>query len=82
MPEPWAQMLRNIIDMEEIYAYSSIPGTGKESIGLLNKVIEVLESENIELPEPRTVAFSSFSEFNGRGESFSGKNLSLVVSGR
>lgn len=82
MSEQWAQILRDIVDMEEVYAYSSIPGTGKESIRLLNKVIDVLEGEGIGLPGPQSVAFSTFDQFNGRGDSFSGRNLSLIVPSR
>ncbi len=62
-----------------VYAYTSIPGEGKESIKLVEKAIHILKDSDVEIPDPKQVAFSSFSEKNGWGEPFDGTRLSLVL---
>lgn len=79
MGETWATILKNLVDMEEIYAYTSIPGTGFESIALAEEVIQLMDKEGIPLPAISQVAFSSFSENGGRGNPFDAKPLSLIL---
>lgn len=62
-----------------VYSYTSIPGKGKESIDLVNKAIKILEDNNIEVPDPKQIEFSSFAEKNGWGNSFDGTKLSIVL---
>lgn len=62
-----------------VYSYTSIPGKGKESISLVQKSIEILEQNGIELPDPKEVEFSSFEEKNGWGNSFDGRKLSVIL---
>lgn len=45
-----------------VYSYTSIPGKGKECIDLVKQAIKVLEDNDIDLPEIKDVAFSSFEE--------------------
>ena len=66
-------------DISMVYCYTEIPGEGKESIALVNKAIEILKDNNIDLPDPTMVEFSSFDEKNGWGESFDGAKLSTIL---
>lgn len=66
-------------ELSMVYAYSTIPGNGKESLDLLNKAIKILNTEHIELPDPQQISFSSFSVKNGWGEPFDGSALSIVL---
>lgn len=62
-----------------VYSYMPIPKEGKESIKLVYAAIKILEDNNINLPDPTTVAFSKFSEKNGWGNPFDGKVLSIII---
>lgn len=72
-------LLEGIRDMEEAYAYTEVDGIGKESLDILEGIIEVLEKAEVQLPDPKEVAFSSFEECNGRGNSFDSHFLSIVL---
>lgn len=65
--------------MEEIYAYTSIPGIGSESIVLVEEVVELLRICGIDAPNAYQVAFSSFHGNGGRGNPFDAKPLSLIL---
>ena len=80
MPGSWATIMREIVDMEQVYAYTSIPGCGQESLESLRHIVSILSGEGVELPDPQTVSFSSFSERKGRGEPFDPHGLSRVIS--
>ena len=62
-----------------VYCYTEIPGKGKESIALVDEAIKILEDNDIELPNPAEVEFSSFDEKNGWGEKFDGTKLSIIL---
>ena len=62
-----------------VYSYTEIPGKGKESIDLLKESIKILENNNIELPDPKEVEFTSFNKKNGWGENFDGTHLSVIL---
>ena len=62
-----------------VYSYTVIPGIGKESIKLVEKAIKILKENEIELPDPEAVAFSRFSEKDGWGNPFDGKQLSVIL---
>lgn len=79
MGDAWATIIRNLVDMEEIYAYTSIPGTGSESIALAEEAIKLVRDCGIDAPDVDQVAFSSFGENNGRGDPFDAKPLSLIL---
>lgn len=79
MGDAWAVILRNLVDMEEIYAYTSIPGTGSESIALAEEAIQLVRDAGIDIPDIDRVAFSSFSENGGRGIPFDAKPLSMIL---
>lgn len=72
-------LLEGIRDMEEAYAYTEIDGVGEESLDILGDVVEVLEKAGVQLPDPKAVAFSSFEECGGRGDSFDCRPLSTVL---
>ncbi len=79
MGDAWAVILRNLVDMEEIYAYTSIPGTGFASIALVDEVIELVRNCGIDVPDVDQVAFTSFDDNGGRGNPFDAKPLSLIL---
>lgn len=62
-----------------VYSYMPIPGVGKESIDLVKKAMKILKDNNIELPDPEKLAFSSFALKDGWGEPFDGSSLSIVI---
>lgn len=62
-----------------VYSYTSIPGKGKECSDLVKQAIKILEDNDIDLPEIKDVAFSSFEEKNGWGEPFDGTKLSSIL---
>ena len=79
MPASWAAIMREIVDMEEMYAFTTIPGTGSESIDSLKRIDALMEGEGVSTPNPKAVAFSLFSQNNGRGDPFDAKKLSKVI---
>lgn len=66
-------------EISMVYCYTSIPGKGEESLELVQKAINILEENNIDLPDPEDVAFSKFTERNGWGNEFDGTRLSIVL---
>lgn len=76
----WNNILKKIYEMEEIYAYSTIPGIGLESISILSEIIKILDEAGIQLPPIEKVAFSHFEEREGWGEHFDGSQLSTIIS--
>ncbi len=77
MPQEWNTLLKSIHDIEDIYVYTSIPEDGVKSLEFLQKIISILESNAIALPDWNKVKFSSFSECDGRGNSFNFKEKQL-----
>lgn len=65
--------------IEEVYAYSAVPGVGEESIDIILSICAVLESDSVEVPPVELVEFSSFEEQNGWGNQFGGEDLSLIL---
>lgn len=72
-------LLMKLHELEEVYSYSSIPGTGKEASSIIVELCEILEQDSVPLPELSTVSFSHFSEKDGWGEQFNGEKLSLIL---
>lgn len=79
MPDSWGVILSDIVDIEEASAFTQVEGCGAEELELLEHVVSVLQSEDIELPDPDAVAFSRFSENGGRGDGFDARKLSRVI---
>lgn len=79
LDEDFATLIEAIHSMEEIYAFTNIPGYGEESLKILEDIASMLEKENIPLPDPKLVEFSKFSEKNGWGEPFDGTKLSIIL---
>ena len=74
----WNAILKKIYEIEELYAYSTIPNHGKESLVLLEEIASILSKASVELPPINTVSFSHFSERNGWGNPFDGRKLSSI----
>lgn len=79
IPEHWEVIIKNIFAMEEAYAYSTIPGTGLESLKSLGAIIDVLESLHITLPSINSVQQYRFAEKKGWGKRFDCKPLSKIL---
>lgn len=79
LPEEVNQLLLAPHNLQEVYCYSTIPGTGDEASQIILDVCAILQKSNIELPDISSVSFSSFSEKNGWGEHFDGTKLSLIL---
>jgi len=72
-------LLNSLKELEEVYCYTSIPGIGEESLDIIYKVCCILADNNVSIPNTGIVAFSSFVEKNGWGETFDGNKLSLFA---
>lgn len=81
MPPEWNVLLKRIHDMEDVYVYTPIPGTGAASLEFLQEIAGILHNNGIDLPDWEKVSFSKFSECNGRGNSFDfrEKRLSEII---
>ncbi len=81
MPTDWNTLLKRIHDIEDIYAYTTIPGKGVLSLNYLQEIVDILKNNEIDLPDWQKISFSRFSECNGRGNSFDykEKNLSEII---
>jgi hypothetical protein len=75
-------LLMTINDITMVYAYTSIPKEGKESIKLIENIEQILISNNIDLPNYKTFEFSDFSQNNGWGENFDGTKYSLILNAK
>ncbi len=56
-----------------------IPGVGKETIEMVEVAIKILEDNNIELPDPQQIAFSTFDQRHGWGYFFDGRGRRLSI---
>ena len=72
-------ILKSIYDIEETYAFSNIDDNNKEAIEYILKILTILKKNNINEPNHEDILFSKFSENNGRGNNFDGKNFSLFL---
>ncbi len=72
-------LLLSLYKLEEVYAYTEIPGNGEESLKIIDKMCEILTQEDVILPKIETVSFSSFTERNGWGNRFDGTGISLIL---
>ncbi|MDD7298666.1 MULTISPECIES: hypothetical protein [Fibrobacter] len=75
------KILLAIRNIEEEYAYSSIPGYGTASLEYIDEILAILKNNKIQPPDPQLVAFSNFSEEDGWGKAFDGTKLSMVLKG-
>ncbi|PBC74628.1 hypothetical protein [Fibrobacter intestinalis] len=75
------KILLAIRNIEEEYAYSSIPGYGTASLEYIDEILAILKNNKIQPPDPQLVAFSKFSEEDGWGKAFDGTKLSMVLKG-
>jgi len=57
------------------YAYTSIPGTGEDTLDDLESICACLEEKGVALPDERIVAFSAFTQRNGWGEPFDSNSI-------
>ena len=73
------EMLMSLHKLCEIYSFSSIPQNGQKASEIVIRLCNILESNNIPLPNIDTVSFSIFTEKNGWGNNFDGTKLSLIL---
>lgn len=79
-PDTINQLLLKLQDLYDVYIYSDIPGEGEEASQIVLDICNILDQNNVSLPNVESVSFSSFSEKNGWGNSFNGESLSLILS--
>lgn len=72
-------ILLRIIDMEHIYAYSSITDECRQTLPLLAEIESVLNYKNVPLPNIEKISFSKITDNNGWGDKFDGKSLSQII---
>ena len=70
----------SVYDIAMEYAYTNITDHGKETYEYLDKVIGILNGNNIPLPEIVKVAMSHFSESDGWGHCLDPKSISSMLS--
>lgn len=79
MPDDLNTIIDNIFENINIYAYGSIPGTGKDSLDIISETSAILTKEGIDLPDADKVAFTSFDEMSGWGNNFDFREKGLSV---
>ena len=77
--DPVNFILMGLYRLEEVYAYTSIPGIGEESLRIVNQIVSTVQNEGVEIPDIDIVAFSSFEQKSGWGDFFDDKHLSLIL---
>ena len=73
-------IMMSVYDIAMEYAYTNITDHGKETYEYLDKVIGILNGNNIPLPEIDKVAMSHFSESDGWGHCLDPKSISSMLS--
>ncbi len=73
-------LLMKLHELYQIYSFSSIPNKGIEASKIVIETCNILELNNIDLPDINVVKFSLFSEKNGWGNYFDGEKLSIILS--
>lgn len=72
-------ILKMVYKLADSHAYSSIVGSGSESILQLEQIINFLKNEGITPPDIKMVQTHLFSERKGWGNPFDGTGLSKIV---
>ena len=72
-------ILKMVYELANSHVYSSISRNGRESICHLEKIINFLKNEEINLPDIKKIQIHLFSERNGWGNTLYGTGLSKVV---
>lgn len=72
------KMIWNLIN-DIAYSEISDASNNKSNQKDLIRIIQILEKENIEIPDIKTVEFSSFTECEGNGNPFNGTKLSSIL---
>lgn len=72
------KMIWNLIN-DIAYSEISDASNNKSNQKDMIKIIQILEKENIEIPDIKAVEFSSFTECDGNGNQFDGTNLSSIL---
>lgn len=75
----WNNILKKIYEIEELYAYSTIPNYGKNSIVIIEEIASILIKASVPLPDIKKVSFSKFNERDGWGNPFDGTKLSTFL---
>lgn len=73
-------IMMSVYDIAMEYAYTNITEHGKETYEYLDRVISILNSNNIPLPEIDKVGMSRFSESDGWGHCLDPKSISSMLS--
>lgn len=77
--EPVKRMIRMIFDIGSKELYGKIQGHSDSTLKHLKEVMNLCQSENIKLPNGEIYRKYSFEENGGWGESFEGREMSLIL---
>lgn len=78
-PDDEVSFILNLpFEMAMVYEGTTI-GDGIESFNIISNAESILNKHNIPLPDYNKVLFSSFDEFDGWGNSFDGRYLSIIL---
>ncbi|WP_026653684.1 hypothetical protein [Butyrivibrio proteoclasticus] len=77
--DPVNYMLLCLHQIQDIYAYTNIPGNGDECLNIVEKMTAILAKEHIDLPPIDQIRFSSFDQRHGWGDYFEGEYLSIIL---
>lgn len=72
-------VLKLFYDLACSHAYSSIEGSGRESLEMLEELIQFIIKNEVKLPDDSEIMKISFHEKNGWGIAFDGISLSKIL---
>ena len=75
LPEDFNSLLLK----QAVYCYEPIPDRGAEASKIVMEACNILEQNEIPLPDIDTVTFSLFSEKYGWGDNFDGAEISTIL---
>ena len=73
------QIVKLYYELANSHAYSSIVEYGEESLIMLDKIIQFLMENNVNLPTDLEIMKHKFSENNGWGNTFIGQKYSTIL---
>lgn len=74
-----AQIFRFIFEMGTIDLYSTLEGEAKNSLMYLENIRDAMNQNNIEIPAIEPFIKYSYSENDGWGKDFDGRELSIIL---
>ncbi len=79
LSDEFNNLMLKLHELQQVYCYESIPGRGTDASKIIVEACNILEHNDIVLPDPEKIAFSRFLEKDGWGNDFDGTELSLIL---